>query len=97
MELAHATASPTCYHILPGASSIQFFEWLVPSKLEDVSGTGLGEGLVAGFPGRKNALAHSYGPDVVVYGDVPVAQLDRASDYGSEGSGFESLRVRQLP
>ncbi len=25
----------------------------------------------------------------------PVAQLDRASDYGSEGLGFESLRVRQ--
>ena len=24
----------------------------------------------------------------------PVAQLDRASDYGSEGLGFESLRVR---
>ena len=25
--------------------------------------------------------------------DAPVAQLDRASDYGSEGLGFESLRV----
>ena len=24
---------------------------------------------------------------------APVAQLDRASDYGSEGSGFESLRA----
>ena len=24
---------------------------------------------------------------------APVAQLDRASDYGSEGLGFESLRV----
>ena len=24
----------------------------------------------------------------------PVAQLDRASDYGSEGWGFESLRAR---
>lgn len=26
---------------------------------------------------------------------VPVAQLDRASDYGSEGQEFESLRVHQ--
>ena len=27
---------------------------------------------------------------------VPIAQLDRASDYGSEGRGFESLWVRSL-
>ena len=27
---------------------------------------------------------------------APVAQLDRASDFGSEGWGFESLRARQL-
>ena len=26
---------------------------------------------------------------------VPVAQLDRASDYGSEGWEFDSLRARQ--
>ena len=26
--------------------------------------------------------------------DAPVAQLDRASDYGSEGCKFESCRVR---
>lgn len=26
---------------------------------------------------------------------APVAQLDRASDYGSEGLGFESLQVRE--
>ena len=26
----------------------------------------------------------------------PVAQLDRASDFGSEGCGFESCRDRQL-
>ena len=25
---------------------------------------------------------------------VPVAQLDRASDFGSEGWGFESLQAR---
>ena len=28
-------------------------------------------------------------------GDAAVAQLDRASDYGSEGLGFESLRLRK--
>src|SRR5690349_5536832 len=28
---------------------------------------------------------------------APVAQLDRASDYGSEGLGFESLRARHFP
>ena len=27
--------------------------------------------------------------------DAPVAQLDRASDYGSEGCKFESCRARQ--
>ena len=27
---------------------------------------------------------------------APVAQLDRASDYGSEGLGFESLRACHL-
>ena len=30
----------------------------------------------------------------VYMGYVPVAQLDRASDYGSEGRGFESSRAR---
>ena len=28
--------------------------------------------------------------------EAPVAQLDRASDYGSEGCKFESCRVRHL-
>ena len=28
---------------------------------------------------------------------APVAQLDRASDYGSEGLKFESSRVRHIP
>ena len=28
-----------------------------------------------------------------IKGKAPVAQLDRASDYGSEGLGFESLRA----
>ncbi len=27
---------------------------------------------------------------------APVAQLDRASDYGSEGYGFDSCRARHL-
>ena len=31
-------------------------------------------------------------PNLAVLG-APVAQLDRASDYGSEGLGFDSLRV----
>ncbi len=30
----------------------------------------------------------------VVNNDAPVAQLDRASDYGSEGCKFESCRAR---
>ena len=29
------------------------------------------------------------------FGHALVAQLNRASDYGSEGSGFESLRVHK--
>ena len=32
----------------------------------------------------------------ITSGLAPVAQLDRASDYGSEGLGFESLRVHDL-
>jgi hypothetical protein len=30
------------------------------------------------------------------HAQAPVAQLDRASDFGSEGWGFESLRARQI-
>ena len=33
---------------------------------------------------------------VTKQGKAPVAQLDRASDYGSEGLGFESLRACSL-
>ncbi len=32
----------------------------------------------------------------VALADAPVAQLDRAPDYGSGGWGFESLRARQF-
>ena len=38
-------------------------------------------------------------PPVVIHDRVwgaPVAQLDRASDYGSEGLEFDSLRVYHL-
>ncbi|EPR39689.1 hypothetical protein dsmv_2537 [Desulfococcus multivorans DSM 2059] len=34
------------------------------------------------------------GTPVVVFLLAPVAQLDRASDFGSAGRGFESLRAR---
>ena len=34
-----------------------------------------------------------YNLDGHILSVAPVAQLDRASDYGSEGLGFESLRV----
>ncbi len=37
----------------------------------------------------------SAGDQKVIKIYAPVAQLDRASDYGSEGLGFESLRVYQ--
>ena len=33
---------------------------------------------------------------IKVYGVAPVAQLDRASDYGSEGWGFDSLQARHF-
>ncbi len=33
----------------------------------------------------------------VAYGKAPLAQLDRASDYESEGREFESLRVHFFP
>ncbi len=31
----------------------------------------------------------------MLFKNVPLAQLDRASGYGPEGQGFESLMVRQ--
>ena len=37
------------------------------------------------------SLKNGYSPT----SDVPVAQLDRASDYGSEGREFESSRARE--
>ena len=39
---------------------------------------------------KSNAVSSKQGEK-----SVPVAQLDRASDYGSEGRAFESLRARQ--
>ncbi len=32
----------------------------------------------------------------LIFTYAPVAQLDRASDYGSEGLGFESLQVYKM-
>ena len=42
------------------------------------------ETLYLGTPSPPKSIEHA-----------PVAQLDRASDYGSEGLGFESSRARQ--
>ena len=46
--------------------------------------------------GGKVPSGPSTGPARRVYhgGPAPLAQLDRASDFGSEGWGFDSLRAR---
>src|SRR4029450_12462010 len=68
-------------------------------------------GLVVGHPitpcardrgATERSCARGWGP-LRRRGSLPspqpalVAQLERASDYGSEGWGFESLRARQNP
>ena len=40
------------------------------------------------------ALTTSILPLPLEMSDAPLAQLDRASDYGSEGWGFDSLKAR---
>jgi hypothetical protein len=45
----------------------------------------------ASFLGGANNL-----PEVLCDCPVPVAQPDRASDFGSEGWGFESLQARNF-
>ena len=40
------------------------------------------------------ALTTSVLPLPLKMSDAPLAQLDRASDYGSEGWGFDSLKAR---
>ena len=50
--------------------------------------------LLSNVPWTRSIL---YGRDKVALPGskrAPVAQLDRASDFGSEGWGFESLRAR---
>jgi hypothetical protein len=44
---------------------------------------------------RRNAKQNLF-PPPISKGKVPVAQPDRASDFGSEGWGFESLQARSL-
>ena len=44
----------------------------------------------------RNGLAHRAHADYVADFQAPVAQLDRASDYESEGRTFESFRARQF-
>ncbi len=46
-------------------------------------------------PGLIRPLAGSLPAAYMCGASAPVAQLDRASDYGSEGWGFESSRARQ--
>jgi hypothetical protein len=38
--------------------------------------------------------SHDSSPPLLHFCTVPVAQPDRASDFGSEGWGFESLQAR---
>jgi hypothetical protein len=57
-------------------------------------------GLFGHLRRRFRALARSFVAGIMLEikalsADAPVAQLDRASDFGSEGWGFESLRARQ--
>jgi hypothetical protein len=44
---------------------------------------------------QKNIFSWSLEPGIWDFKLVPVAQPDRASDFGSEGWGFKSLQARQ--
>lgn len=52
-------------------------------------------GTIRRFSTRKAALKAAASPTWHMRGPGPVAQLDRASDFGSEGCGFKSCRDRQ--
>jgi hypothetical protein len=52
--------------------------------------------LAAQFPAKFSLALRSYWLLLLALFRAPVAQLDRASDYGSEGLGFDSLRVRHF-
>src|SRR5690606_21737066 len=61
-------------------------------------GAGLARGFAPpdGLTGTLPAGILSDAPGVTLAAkQAPVAQLDRASDYGSEGQGFESSRAHQ--
>ncbi len=45
---------------------------------------------------KKPPLQFIFLYDIILKKPAPVAQLDRASDYGSEGRGFKSSRARQI-
>ena len=69
------------------------------------SGHGAGSAVVCGAPGRTELAGWPAGrrlnprPRSAVHwrGSGARSSTDRASDYGSEGWGFESLRARQVP
>jgi hypothetical protein len=46
------------------------------------------------FADQRSTAASSNRKSVIENPAVPVAQPDRASDFGSEGWGFESLQAR---
>ena len=47
-----------------------------------------------GHPGAPARCCTAIGPDTVCLSRCARSSTDRASDYGSEGWGFESLRAR---
>src|SRR5439155_5648503 len=51
----------------------------------------------SGHIARQIALARVKGDSYIPRPGASVAQLDRASDYGSEGSRFNSWRMRHFP
>src|SRR3546814_8094105 len=60
---------------------------------------GCGSAPSKGLAGKKvqKGLAQKPGRFYLRHSNAPVAQLDRASDYESEGRTFESFRVRHFP
>ena len=69
------------------------FESLLPSQVGEwlvVSGDWLVIILIVDKISKNNDSP------LTTHQQAPVAQLDRASDFGSEGWGFESLRARDL-
>ena len=69
----------------------------IAREMPNPHGVALGVGTrrlaIAGLPSRRAA---PYVAPLPFPGSAPVAQLDRASDYESEGRRFESFRARQF-